>query len=395
MTDMNQSLNIFRKSLSNLQLGIQNNKHIRQYFPQEKIADILNTELTNVGLADDQIYDHQWLQRKFLISDRLLNLFQEFWTKNSISEKMRHQMCQLFFLHELYHLKQGIDSNTYYYSRNAKAIISNFDYEADAVAVKLLFLMETSDKPWRLHLAEILESHILCGEVFSYADDKRQESISGERLRRQLTWHFQLARAVSFLPESNFEEFDIESPLIVELLKVEYLERRRNLLNEEAVSPKDLESVEFQIGWQGKRKRHLMITPYFIENLVKGIFQYNFTSTINAFRAFFDEHLDLVGRKTSAEFSEADNNTDWNKLEKILVDILPEGPNQDEFWSRIGGDKSRLRTINLSGKAAWHNALNVIKNGGGVKLTILLDKLLEDYPDNNKLIKFHKDSYKL
>lgn len=395
-TSENSTFKTFEISLNELQDSLKNHVELQKYFPPQKIADILNTKLVNEVLDDNEIYDHRWMERKFITPPVLTDKFQLFWDQNSISDEMRLQMCKLYFLHEFYHLTQGIDSNTYNYSRNTKSIISQMDYYADAVAVKIMFLTEKSDKHWNEHLADILKSHILCGEVFSFADDNRQNlSISGERLKRQLIWHFQFARTKSYLPEKTFEDFDIEALILMELLKIEFVERRENLFNKSEVLPDELNMVEIQIDWKNQRIRHPMTVPYYSNNLKDGIFRYNFDSSTKAFRALFDNHLNLVGRGdpihvgSTPQRNEKEITVDWAELEKLMVEVLPDGPNQDEFWSRIGANRARLRTNNLSGVAAWHVAITLLKNGGaGIAKENFLKKLMEEFSENALLINF-------
>lgn len=377
---------IFRRSLEQLQEELRRFKRASEFFPAEKLEDILNTGLVVEDLPEGGIYDHQWLRRKFLISPSLIESFSAFWDEQNPTDFAKERMCKLFFLHEFFHLGQRIDSNTYAYSRNTKNSIADFDYHADAAAVRILYLLETPSGRWNEHLASILRDHILCGEAFSYADDKREgKKIDGGRLKRQTIWQFQYARAVSFKPERRFDDFAIELPLNVEILKLEHIERRTNLTNETEVVPDDLKMIELHVSWGGERFIHPITLPAYSEKLIQGLFGYDFGATVQAFRAFFDQNLSLVGRAAQKISVRIDDELDWNEVEAVSVELLPEGPNENEFWSRSGGDKSALRT-NQSGRAQWHIAINLIKNGGGgITPEHFLNRLSEEYPTNSKV----------
>lgn len=388
----------FRQSLIQLQQDLGRFEKVGDFFPDEKLEDILKTQLVVTDLPKSGIYDHKWLQRKFFISPALFQNFRIFWDEQGSEDSSRERMCKLFFLHEFFHLGQQIDSNTYAYSRNTKASISDFDYVADAAAVKILYLLENSSGAWNDHLASVLRDHLLCGEAFSYADDKREgKQMSGERLKRQMIWHLQYARAVSFKPERTFEDFAIESPLNVEILKLEHVDRRLNLTNENEIRPDDLKMIELQVSWGGYRIIHPMTLPSYTEKLIQGLFEYDFEGTVEAFRALFDQNLSLVGREgnlrtgilRSSDPSKTaegiDGAFDWDRVETLMVGLLPDGPNENEFWSRCGGDKSALRT-NQTGRAQWHTAIHLIKNGGGgITPTHLLQQLDEEYPGNSEV----------
>ncbi|TKR53435.1 caspase family protein [Allopusillimonas ginsengisoli] len=77
----------------------------------------------------------------------------------------------------------------------------------------------------------------------------------------------------------------------------------------------------------------------------------------------------------------------WSVLERVLVDLYPFGPQDQEVWSRAGGDLSRLQ-FHPSGQAAWHAALRTLKQGGGGR-SINFDSLLraakEDFSNHLQL----------
>lgn len=77
----------------------------------------------------------------------------------------------------------------------------------------------------------------------------------------------------------------------------------------------------------------------------------------------------------------------WSVFEKIMVELYPFGPHDQEVWSRSGGDLSRLR-LHPTGQAAWHAALRTLKQGGGgksINFGSLLRTAKEDFPNHPEL----------
>ena len=72
----------------------------------------------------------------------------------------------------------------------------------------------------------------------------------------------------------------------------------------------------------------------------------------------------------------------WSRLEKIMPELYPAGPMDQEIWVRAGGDPSRLR-LNETGRASWFGALRTLRQGGGgaeIRKESLIETALEDYP---------------
>ncbi|MCU1775213.1 caspase family protein [Pseudomonas sp. 13B_3.2_Bac1] len=77
----------------------------------------------------------------------------------------------------------------------------------------------------------------------------------------------------------------------------------------------------------------------------------------------------------------------WSVLEKILVELYPFGPRDQEMWSRAGGDLSRLQ-FHPTGQAAWHAAIRTLKQGGGgrnISFGSLLSTAKEDFSNHPQL----------
>ncbi|MBK1680404.1 caspase family protein [Rhodocyclus tenuis] len=78
----------------------------------------------------------------------------------------------------------------------------------------------------------------------------------------------------------------------------------------------------------------------------------------------------------------------WSVLEKLLVELYPFGPRDQEVWSRAGGDLSRLQ-FHSTGLATWHGALRTLKQGGGgkgINFGSLLRIAKEDFPNHPQLV---------
>jgi len=78
---------------------------------------------------------------------------------------------------------------------------------------------------------------------------------------------------------------------------------------------------------------------------------------------------------------------DWKDLEHIAEELYPLGPLDNQIWDRSGGDVSMLQTW-MSGRASWHQALRILRNGGGgnaLSPRTLLDQMLRDHPKNVEL----------
>ncbi|WP_295713574.1 hypothetical protein [Mucilaginibacter sp.] len=65
-----------------------------------------------------------------------------------------------------------------------------------------------------------------------------------------------------------------------------------------------------------------------------------------------------------------------------MIVLYPQGPEQENFWTRAGGDPSIFVNI-LTRKEHWRLALNYLWNGAGgqdISLDSLLAAIKEDYP---------------
>jgi len=74
------------------------------------------------------------------------------------------------------------------------------------------------------------------------------------------------------------------------------------------------------------------------------------------------------------------------KLLNALVEMYPQGPEQDDIWKRAGGDVSILSN-SMNRRSQWYNALERLALGGGganITLQTLFEQVGIDYPNSQK-----------
>lgn len=100
--------------------------------------------------------------------------------------------------------------------------------------------------------------------------------------------------------------------------------------------------------------------------------------------------LDRGGAKSAGGTLARDASPDsWRRLEDVLADLYPAGPQDQEIWARAGGDLSRLRLAG-TGRANWFAALRILQRGGGgvgIVQKSLVKAALEDFPHHPDLLK--------
>ena len=75
-----------------------------------------------------------------------------------------------------------------------------------------------------------------------------------------------------------------------------------------------------------------------------------------------------------------------SKLLNTLVEMYPQGPEQDDIWKRAGGDVSIL-TNSMNRRSQWYNALERLALGGGgakISLQTLIEQVKIDNPNSRK-----------
>ena len=81
----------------------------------------------------------------------------------------------------------------------------------------------------------------------------------------------------------------------------------------------------------------------------------------------------------------------WKVFEDLATELYSDGPDSEELWQRAGGKNADLKHRG-SGRERWHQALRQIRNGKGPPPTVLLDRMLKDYPGNEG-IRYFADNH--
>ncbi len=74
----------------------------------------------------------------------------------------------------------------------------------------------------------------------------------------------------------------------------------------------------------------------------------------------------------------------WKVFEDLATELYQDGPDNEELWQRAGGKNADLKHQG-SGRERWRQALRKIRHGKGPHPTVLLDRMLEDYPGNEDI----------
>ncbi|WP_140919637.1 GAP1-N1 domain-containing protein [Limnobaculum xujianqingii] len=82
--------------------------------------------------------------------------------------------------------------------------------------------------------------------------------------------------------------------------------------------------------------------------------------------------------------SSISNSDKWALLEEIVVELYPNGPDDQGLWERAGGKDADLR-VNGSGRNRWHDAISYLQRGRGPLMSRLFEEMQNDYPQNDKL----------
>ena len=103
----------------------------------------------------------------------------------------------------------------------------------------------------------------------------------------------------------------------------------------------------------------------------------------------FPVTLDHSGGKVAVTETDHQATRDiWERLVKIMSDLYPQGPTDQEIWCRAGGDLSRVH-LSGTGRDRWFRALRTLRQGGGgagIQKESLISTALEDYPHHPELI---------
>lgn len=74
----------------------------------------------------------------------------------------------------------------------------------------------------------------------------------------------------------------------------------------------------------------------------------------------------------------------WKTFEESLAELYPQGPAEQEFWSRSGGKGNQL-VAEGNGLAQWHRCIKHVRAGLGPSASALLHTALQDFRGNTAL----------
>lgn len=205
--------------------------------------------------------------------------------------------AQMFVLHELYHLDQGLYSSTYHGIGRAGFVLEDVDYHADAFAIGTVIDHEVREQGprGRANQGEIarrcLDTHLRILEAFDRAEQgDRLTRLPERRLRRYLIWHLQRAR-LRALDGSDYSASDVLAPrLAVELAPLAgQLDSRYDKI---VVGP--TEHTEMFVSLLGHLVRIKPARGYDPRALVDAIRAFDWAPIEPLMRATVDENRDLL-----------------------------------------------------------------------------------------------------
>jgi hypothetical protein len=274
--------------------------------------DISRLQIKCAQDAQAGLYFHQEHERKFYLSNKLLSAYQTYWDNRKISKEMQLLMAKLFLIHELVHVPQSVSSSNYLFtnasSRSSAEIFATMDYKADADAIAACYMAANTTQSFNNNvLSEILLAQIHGGNVFAYIEDadqaKTDEEIEGSRMRRQLIWLYQYARAKNFPPEISFDDFHLERVLYFQVFPLKNDGYGKDLCEELIVKSDRLApplELKLLLG-DIELESHQLNTNQQTNALSSALFEANPVSAIEVFTALFLRNPSLVGRGNSAQ----------------------------------------------------------------------------------------------
>lgn len=338
----------FRNGLAHLQasIGRQAGSLPRPLYFLEG-EDVLKCELVDAEPPQGGLYDHLTNHRTFFLSTGLLEAFSRFWELNSVSPSRRRHMCMLFFVHEFFHIPQKTSSESYLFSSGTPTLIQTLDYDADAVAVRAcVFLALAEGASWPSILAEVTAANLLGSEAFSHLEGGTPSgSMDGERFRRQLLWCFQYARAKAFPAECNQRQFGVMVRTWIEVL-VRRGKKPTNLCSLREVSAGDVRApLEVHVLRGDERRIYTISLAHHAQKLAEAVFKSQLDSAVEAFRPFFDNNKDWIGRHPTGDV------------------VVPTSRDQSERWAERFPESSALEAMFLrSDDAATADLVGRLRN---------------------------------
>lgn len=81
----------------------------------------------------------------------------------------------------------------------------------------------------------------------------------------------------------------------------------------------------------------------------------------------------------------------WQALESLAAQLYPSGPDNQGLWERAGGDDADLPSQG-DGRTRWRWTMRGIRHGKKSNLSSLLDEMIEDFPNNKRLLRLARDA---
>jgi len=249
---------IWGKSLRDVQqVGTQPSSTCEKWASILQHRFVQDLQLVADEPTNGRIYDHvtSYQGSTFSLSERLCAALVMMAQSFELGVHELRDLGRLFFLHEFFHLKQGVQSDFLVYSDNTPNAFAKLDYAADAFAVDV-HIRCFPRQSWQADMLRLLRLLVLGGHAFAQIEDVQGgiASISGERLERTLVWLWQSARASRFDGNSPISSFSLHSALRVELLTG----TANNLTASESVARTELkEATTIQIVGD-QRTTHLL-----------------------------------------------------------------------------------------------------------------------------------------
>ncbi|WP_417361101.1 hypothetical protein [Galbibacter sp.] len=79
----------------------------------------------------------------------------------------------------------------------------------------------------------------------------------------------------------------------------------------------------------------------------------------------------------------------WEIFTNQAIKLYPKGADQNGIWSNAGGHDSDL-PLKITGREIWNHAVYIMRNGGDPKVLLLINKMLEEFPNDEILKKLRQ-----
>jgi hypothetical protein len=139
--------------------------------------------------------------------------WEEMATSLELNARQRNRALDNFILHELFHIKQSLGTETYKDSDRAESVLRAVDYHADANAALAALYLYVEEDPtfdilnWQDLYCEIIRS--ITHQMYVFDWPSRRKSWTASRVIRHLTWHLQYHRVAVFNPKRHFSDVQI------------------------------------------------------------------------------------------------------------------------------------------------------------------------------------------